>query len=183
MSELLRRMGGRLQPVQSGAWWLSLLVAIFLSSGCGFHLRTFDLNTAVSSVHISSNGRNFVEQPLRAGLQQAGVELVPVRDEAQIAVALLNQRRDRRSVAVTDQAQAAEYELDLAVQYSVQKPDGEVLIEPRWAETSRIYRVDRVNLVGTSEEQALLEREMINDLVQQIVRALDAATQELAVAG
>jgi outer membrane lipopolysaccharide assembly protein LptE/RlpB len=140
-------MGSRLQPVQSGAWRLSLLVAVFLSTGCGFHLRTFDLNTAVSSVHVSSNGRNFVEQPLRAGLQQAGVELMPVRDEAQIAVALLN------------------------------------LIEPRWAETSRIYRVDRVNLVGTSEEQALLEREMINDLVQQIVRALDAATQELAVAG
>jgi len=183
MSEFLSRTGSRPQPAQTGARWLSLIVAVVLAAGCGFHLRTFDLNTAVSSVHVSSNGSNFAAQPLRTGLQQAGVDLVPVRDEAQISVALLNQRRDRRSVAVTNQAQTAEYELDLAVQYSVQKPDGEVLIEPRWVETSRIYRVDRVNLVGTSEEQALLEREMINDLVQQIVRALDAATQELPVAG
>jgi len=166
----------------AGVRRLSLLVIVLLLTGCGFQLRTFDLNTSVSSVHVSTNGSNFAAEPLRRGLQQAGVELVPVRDEAQIAVALLNQRRDRRSVSVTDQAQAAEYELDLAVQYSVQKPDGGILIEPRWVETTRIYRVDRVNLVGTSEEQALLEREMINDLVQQIVRALDAATQELPVA-
>jgi LPS-assembly lipoprotein len=183
MSEQISGNGSSTKRVISGSRWISLLAALVLATGCGFHLRSFDLNSAVSSVHVSANGRNFAAEPLRRGLQQAGVELVPVRDEAQIAVALLNQRRDRRSVAVTNQAQTAEYQLDLAVQYSVQKPDGETLIEPRWVETSRIYRVDRINLVGTSEEQALLEREMINDLVQQIVRALDAATQELAVAG
>jgi outer membrane lipopolysaccharide assembly protein LptE/RlpB len=43
--------------------------------------------------------------------------------------------------------------------------------------------VDAQNIVGSSEEQALLEREMINDLVQQIIRSLDAATREAAVAG
>lgn len=156
---------------------------VMLATGCGFHLRTFDLNTAVASVHISSSSGNFAEAPLRQGLQRAGVEIASVADEAEVTVSLLNARRDRRSVAVTDQAQAAEYELDLGVQYSVSGPDGAELIAPRWVETSRIYRVDRVNLVGTNEEQALLEREMVNDLVQQIVRALDAATQELTVAG
>lgn len=165
------------------ATWLYCTLLVLLLGGCGFHLRTFDLNTAVSSVHVSSSSGNFALQPLRQGLQQAGVNLVPVSDEAEVSISLLNDRRDRRSVAVTDQAQAAEYELDLAVQYSVTGPDGQVLIPPRWVETTRIYRVDRVNLVGTNQEEALLQREMINDLVQQIVRALDAATQELTVAG
>lgn len=174
----------RASRAAAGSHRLVLLLSLLaLTAGCGFHLRTYDLNTAVSSVHISSNGSNFAAEPLRRGLAQAGVELATVADEAEIAVTLLNQRRDRRSVTVTEQAQTAEYELDLAVQYSVEKPDGEVLVAPRWVEASRIFRVDRVNLVGTSEEQALLEREMINDLVAQIVRALDAATQELAVAG
>ncbi len=159
-----------------------IALVLVLAAGCGFRLRTFDLNTAVSSVHISSSSGNFAEVPLRQGLERAGVTIVPVADEAEVTVALLNARQDRRSVAVTDQAQAAEYELDLGVQYSVSGPDGKELIAPRWVETSRIYRVDRVNLVGTNEEQALLEREMVNDLVQQIVRALDAATQELTVA-
>jgi LPS-assembly lipoprotein len=179
-------VNGSESAASSGAGGRKLVIGVLLAllaTGCGFHLRTFDLNTAVSSVHISSNAGNFAEAPLRQGLKQAGVAIATVADEAEITVALLDDRRDRRSVAVTDQAQAAEYELDLGVQYSVSGPDGKELIPPRWVETSRIYRVDRVNLVGTNEEQALLEREMVNDLVQQIVRALDAATQELTVAG
>lgn len=159
------------------------LLTLLLSTGCGFHLRTFDLNTAVSSVHVSTNSGNFAAQPLRRGLTQAGVELKSLQDEAEISVALLNQRRDRRSVAVTDQARAAEYEITLAVEYAIEKPDGERLLEPRWIESRRIFRVDRVNIVGSSEEQALLEQEMIRDMVQQIVRALNAASQELTVAG
>jgi outer membrane lipopolysaccharide assembly protein LptE/RlpB len=34
--------------------------------------------------------------------------------------------------------------------------------------------VDRDNLVGSSEEQALLQREMTDDLVQQIIRGVNA---------
>ena len=38
--------------------------------------------------------------------------------------------------------------------------------------------MDRDNIVGSSEEQALLVREMQTDLVQQILRALNAVTAE-----
>jgi LPS-assembly lipoprotein len=159
------------------------LAAVLLLAGCGFHLRTYDINTSVSSVYLSSNSANLVAEPLRRGLKQAGVTLAAEADEAEVTVALLNQRRDQRSVSVTPTAREAESELTLAVQYAVTAPGGAELVPPRWIETARIYRIDRLNILGSSEERSLLEQEMINDLVQQIVRALDAATREMPVAG
>ena len=41
----------------------------------------------------------------------------------------------------------------------------------------RTYRIDRNNLVGSAEEERLLTSEMEQDLVQQILRSLDAATR------
>jgi len=152
-------------------------------SGCGFHLRSYNINTAISSVHVSSNGANVAAEPLRLGLQQAGVEISPTEADSEVSVQLLKQRRDQRSVSVTENAREAESELSLGVQYSITGAEGKVLITPRWVETTRIFRVDRANLVGNSDEQAMLEREMVNDLVQQIVRSLDAATREMSVAG
>jgi len=157
---------------------LLVLALLALNAGCGFHLRTYQLDTAVSSVHVATTGNNLAAEPLRRSLTQAGVTVVGVADEAQVVLELLDDRRDRRSVSVTETTRAAEYETTIGVRYAVQRPDGAVLIEPRWIETTRIYRVDRINLVGSAEEQVLLEREMVNDLVQQILRALDAATRE-----
>lgn len=156
------------------AWPLVLAIA----GGCGFHLRTYDLDTSVTSVHVSPSGANLATEPLEKSLRQAGVTLAPTADEAELVVELLQDRSDRRSVSVTETTRAAEYETTIGVRYAVQKADGTVLIPPRWIEATRIYRVDRVNLVGSAEEQVLLEREMVNDLVQQILRALDAASRE-----
>ena len=47
-------------------------------------------------------------------------------------------------------------------------------LTPRSIRASRVYTVDRNNIVGSSEEQALLQREMVEDLVQQIIRGVNA---------
>lgn len=164
-------------PLRAGhilIWPLLVVIA----GGCGFHLRTYQLDTSVDSVHLSSSGNNLAEEPLERSLRQAGVTLVPTAEEAELIVELLQDRKDRRSVSVTETTRAAEYETTIGIRYAVQRADGTVLIAPRWIEATRIYRVDRINIVGSSEEQVLLEREMVNDLVQQILRSLDAASQD-----
>ena len=163
-----------------GAQQLLITVLPVLLGACGFHLRSYELDSSVASVHVATTGNNVATEPLTRALRQAGVTLSPVADEAEVVVELLDDRQDRRSVSVTETSRAAEYETTIGIRYSVVKPDKVVLIPPSWVQTTRIYRVDRVNIVGSSEEQALLEREMVNDLVQQILRALDAATRESA---
>jgi len=166
---------------------LSLIALIggLLCTACGFHLRSWDLTSSISSAHVASVGRNFLAEPLRKGLDQAGVELSTLASDAELVVQLVEDRNERRSASVTGQARAAEYELTKAVRFSVHdtvKGEARVLIEPRWVETTRVYRLDADNIVGNSEEQALLESEMVNDLVAQIIRALDTVSRKTSVA-
>ena len=145
--------------------------------GCGFHLRTWDLGASVSSFYVDAPGSNLLAAPLRRALRQAGVSEAQTPGSAQVVVGLLNAQRERRSVSFTKQARAAEYETTLEVRFQVHDAKGEELIAARWIRSERVFRVDRDNLVGNSEEQALIEREMRDDLIQQILRSLNAITQ------
>lgn len=150
-----------------------LLLAVLLT-GCGFHLRTWDLENSIETVRITSNLRNPVAEPLGRALTSAGVQVIE-SGTADVAIQLISDRESRRSVSVTDQARAAEYETMLSVVYSVQDSAGNPLAEPRSVVARRVYRVDRNNLVGSNEEQVLLQREMVGELVQQIIRGVNAA--------
>ena len=157
------------------------LVLLLLLSGCGFHLRGWDLDESIQAVFIaaadnSTSARTEVAAELRSAFAQAGVTIAQQRSDADLIVVLLDQRRNRRSVAVTGQARAAEYELSRAVQFSVERPDGQghkTLIPPRWIQVERVVRVDRDNLVGGNQEQALVERELGSDMIAQILRSIN----------
>ena len=71
-------------------------------------------------------------------------------------------------------ARAAEYELVAGVQYAIRAGEEE-LVAPRWVEASRVFSIDRTSLTGSSEEQALIEGELQADLVQNVLRSLNAA--------
>lgn len=154
--------------------------ALLLLAGCGFHLRTWDLETNVESATVAAQGRSVLDEPLQRSLRNSGVALL--EEGAQITIDLLNEQRGRRSISVNDQARTEQYELSLNIQYEIRDSGGKVLLPSRWIRALRIYRVDRDNLVGSSEEEALLEREMVNDLIQQLMRSLDAVTREQVVA-
>jgi len=159
----------------AAALGLSCIIAVTVG-GCGFHLRTLNLGTSLQSFYVQAPSGDEFAAPLRNALLQAGVKEAASAAAAQAVIDLLDGQRERRSVSVTGQARVAEYEMNLGVQYRVLDGAGNELIAPRWVRSARVYRVDRDNIVGSNEEQALLEREMRNDLIAQIVRALDAVT-------
>jgi LPS-assembly lipoprotein len=156
-------------------WWLVLLLA-----GCGFHLRSYNFEGAVESFAITGKTRVGIAQPLRRSLKQVGVEERPEGDAALI-VDLLDQRNERRSISTGGGTRAAEYEISYAVQYRILDSADNELAAPTWIERQRVYRIDSDNIVGSSEEQALLERELTQDVVGQIIRAMDAVSRNLTV--
>ncbi|MCZ0945185.1 MAG: hypothetical protein OXJ53_19200, partial [Gammaproteobacteria bacterium] len=54
------------------------------------------------------------------------------------------------------------------------------LINPAWIRASRTFRIDRDNLAGSSEEEALIEQELKSALSQQILRSLNAVAATLS---
>lgn len=155
----------------------ALTLALSLTA-CGFHLRTYNFESSVESYALAGRTQLQVVEPLRQGLRQAGVREAS-RDAATLVLELMDQRNERRSVSTAGQAQAAEYQVIRAVLYQIHGPDGQLLAPPTWVERERVFRIDRDNIVGSSEEQALLERELTQDLVSQLIRAMDAVSRNL----
>jgi LPS-assembly lipoprotein len=152
---------------------LMLLMAAALCA-CGFQLRGTDLRSSVTTAKVQAAPRHSYEAPVRTALERAGVELLGTPTADTLVIDLLDERRDRRSISVSESAVAAEYAVVVGVRYGVRDGAGNQLIVPQWIERERVYRADRDNILGSSEERALLEREMQNELIQQIIRSLDA---------
>jgi LPS-assembly lipoprotein len=155
---------------------VAVLLLAAVTPACGFQLRGWDASVAaqVDAAYVTTAGPNLMEGPLRDGLRQAGVAQVATPERAEVVVRLLDARSERRSATVGEQARVAEYETTLAVLFEITDPQGRVLVPPQWLERSRVFRIDRENVVGSREEESLLELEMQNDLVQQIIRSINA---------
>lgn len=160
------------------------VAVLTLLPGCGFHLRSWALDESVGSLFVAT-GQGSAEinsapqdlaRELTRALESAGTTLAEDRQSADLVVDILDERRLRRSVSVTERAQSAEYEVSRGVQYQLLR-GGEVLIEPSWLRVQRVLRLDRNNIVGSNEEQALLERELASELVQQIIRSINQSLQ------
>ena len=181
---LLRRAysvsGFRRTGTSSALAAIAVLALTLVSlSGCGFELRGWDLESSIESVHVTARPRVRLAGELRRALSQAGVRIEPRPSAAEMIVELLEERRGRRTVAVTGSARAAEYEVTISVRFAI-RSGARVLREPVWLDASRVFVVDRDNIAGTAGEQALIEAELANDLVGQIMRALNAAAATVA---
>ena len=149
-----------------------VVLALGLAS-CGFQLRGTDLRSSVAKVYLDAAPRLSYTVPMREALTRAGVAVVAERAPDVLILDLFDERRSRRSISVSETAVAAEYEVILALHYAVRSGTGAELQPPLWVERERVYRVDRDNILGSSEERALLEREMQAELIAQVIRSLD----------
>ncbi len=160
-----------------------LLLGALILAGCGFQLRTWDLQDAFSSAYVRTDEYGSFARDLRRALTQAGVELVEEAEDAEVVVRVLSLERTQRSISVTGQARAAEYEVGLTLRYAAtRKNDAGMPVEmlaPQTIRGERVYRVDRDNLIGSSAERTLLEDEIKNDLIGQILRVLNTVASQV----
>ena len=154
------------QPVRVAA--VSALLATLL--GCGFQLRNWDLSSAFGSASVVASEGVTLDDALVRALGYSGVEVVP--EGSDVVLRLSQEREERRSAAVTAAGRAAEVELALEVRFSVEDAAGKELAPERNLRVARVQRIDVDNIVGSSEEEALLRDEMRQELASRMVRSL-----------
>ena len=157
---------------------LLLAGTALLATGCGFHLRSWDFSDADLSIHVQAGHLSRMAAPLRNALRQAGVEANAGADDADLVIHIVNESRNRRVASLTAGARAAEYELMMGVQFGIRAGKNS-LAKPAWIRASRTFSIDRDNLAGSSEEEALIEQELKAALSQQILRSLNAVVAAL----
>jgi LPS-assembly lipoprotein len=148
-----------------------LLAGLVLLSGCGFQLK----GSAGGVTGLEGTTVRLISNQPRAELtrevtRELTVNGVILLDDSTAALVLTIQPEQfaQRNVSLTAQARAAELELTLSADFTVQPVDSDP-IDAR-AVVNRQMLNDPRNVVGKTEELRLLREEMRQDLAAQIVR-------------
>lgn len=157
---------------------LSLGLLALVLTGCGFRpAGSLQASGLAGTRVIDVAGQSDLARALSRRLDLYGVP-EPAEDMgAERVLRLLGEDFERRQVTVTDGALTAEYELIGTARFELLGADGSVLIEPRAIRADAIYRRDRSNLLGSSEEERRLREEIRDDLVARILSAVSVVAE------
>lgn len=156
---------------------LNLGALLLLFAGCGFHLRSYDVDAAFENYFIAASDTSSFAADLRRMLKGAGVAESPSRSAADVVVEVLEERDLQRAVSTTGNARVAEYELEVGVNVRITNGAGIELAPAQWINRTRVFRVDRNNLTSNSEEQSLIQRELRAEVGQALLRTVNAVAR------
>ena len=165
---------GQNAPGQSALGkWICLSAMLMCLAGCGFQLKGSDAASSSAKLEgmtlqlMSSQPRSELTREVSRALSATGLILLEEGD-ATLTLVLQPEQFTQRNVSLTAQARAAELELTLFTDFTLNQPESDP-IEAR-ATVIRQMLNDPRNVVGKTEEIRLLREEMRRDLADQITR-------------
>jgi len=159
---------------------LSATAAALTLSGCGFALRKAP-NFAFSTLFSSLGEGSPLGVELRRSLQSTRkVEVIsdPRRiNEAQVILDVLGDQREKVVLSTNASGQVREFQLRLRFRFRLRTLAGKELIPDTEILQQRDISFNESAVLAKEAEEALLYRDMQNDVVQQIMRRLAAVTE------
>ncbi len=153
---------------------LTLLLGLLCTlTACGFALRgAAQGGLPFTSVQLQAAQANaaFLQQ-LRTTLNAN--QISTINGQSPYTLRIGPEQSDTRTASVNGRARAAQYDLQLAVEVSLER-DGTALFGPQVLSAQRSYFEDIANIAGSTEEMEMLRVEMRQDLVQQLLSRLRA---------
>jgi len=147
---------------------------LFILVGCGFHLRGSQ-GFNITSVWIESAGADRVTQLVKWVLVEEGVKLAESAEKSQVILLLSQETMNKRVLSVSaNSGNLEELELNFYVDMTVQKPDGEVLLDNQRINLLRDYSFDEKAVLAMGAEEEVIQQELFHDVVAQIVRRLQS---------
>ncbi len=155
----------------------SILLALIVTStlgACGFQLRgTTALPEGTEPVYLDgATGQLGVE--LRNLLNASGVQLSENFGDANSHLLIKKRKSDKRAAALGEGARVIEYQLIESLSFELRDIEGVILFNPSRLTERKIMNNDPNKVASTSAEEALLRREMLQNLAAKITRQLRA---------
>ena len=153
--------------------WICLSAILMCLAGCGFQLKGSDAASSSAKLEgmtlqlISSQPRSELTREVSRALSATGLTLLEDGD-AMLTLVLQPEQFTQRNVSLTAQARAAELELTLFADFTLNEQESDP-IDARATVTRQMLNDPR-NVVGKTEEIRLLREEMRRDLADQIAR-------------
>ena len=153
-----------------------LLGTVLILAGCGFQLRGASTATALpedwQKMHlVTGNPNSEFSREVQSRFAANGIIWVE-REEADHVLRLGPENFSQRNLSLNAEARAAEFELTMKTNFSVDGVSGEEVIEASSAAVIKQMENDPRNVVGKAEEIRILKVEMRTELAQQILRRI-----------
>lgn len=149
---------------------IQILVAAALLTGCGFHLRgKLPLPPQLEVIAVSGEDIDFREEMIDA-LEASGAQVVDEAD-ARSVLEMYNVQFNRSVRTIDTRGKVTGYILRYDVSYRVMDDQGEELRDTSMA-LQRDYNFDPEQVLQAEREEASLREDMVEELVQRIMRQL-----------
>ena len=147
------------------------LLLLSLLTACGFQLRgNVDIPDEWLEMHlVTSSPNGELAKSVRSSFTNNGVQWLDA-GEANYVLELGNERFEQHNLTIGGNARAAEFELTMTTTMEIRDQKGNVVMPVREVTVQKIMTNDPRNVTGKVEETNLLQREMRQELVQQMMR-------------
>ena len=169
---------------------VSLLASalMLLLGSCGYHLRgAYQLPPQMDTTVIrSSNMNGDLVRSLTRSLETTGINVVSEEnmprgmgaEQAKVAVLqIFNEKQSKRILSVDVNGRVREFELYYKISMDLSGADG-FFVPEQTLELSREFLFDPEDVLGKSDEEADLLRDMQHDMVRLIMLRLQAVAQK-----
>lgn len=152
------------------------VLLVSLLAGCGFQLRgearlpDFMDRTFVAAADDSTL---FVRE-LGLLLEANGVERVSHSDAEAATLRIESQSMSRQPLSVSGQARVREYLLVFEVNWRLEDPAGEVVLERDRMRITRDYSFDENEILAAQREEEFLRDDLSRSMASRLVRRLEA---------
>jgi LPS-assembly lipoprotein len=143
-------------------------------AGCGFALRG-QANLPYKTIYLGFSGNNELGANLRRNIRYtSSTEVVDRPQNAEAQFQMMSEDRQKIILTLDGQGRVRDYELIYRVVFRVHDGKGKEFLSPTEISLRREISFNDSALMAKEAEERLIYREMQADLVQQIMRRLEA---------
>jgi LPS-assembly lipoprotein len=165
-------------------WWFRAVMAVLLLgtlASCGFALRgSYEL--PYSTIRVTSTGNSIVAGLIRRDLADSKTKVVAAAAQADAALNIIEERRDRQILSLSGAGRVREFELRMKVSYQFVDGQGQVIIPTSEILLKRTFAYDDTRVIAKQQEEAMLYQDMERDATGQILRRMIAVKRALSPA-
>ncbi len=157
---------------------IAFLAAGFVSlSACGFHLRNeAQMPTGIQRINVEvADTSSSLKRDVEAALRRSGVQVEATTAPGIAELKILVNTLTPEVQAVGATARVRQFVMLYHVEVEVDDSEGKVLVPRQTIELSREFTFDETQALGTAAVQDDLKKQMGRDMVQAIMRRLEAA--------
>lgn len=153
--------------------WVSL---VLLLTACGFHLRgQFPLPAPLYKLYVQTTEPYdpFI-QYLQGTLEKMQVTLTPSPQQATAVLVIDDMHHSESLVSSSTTSQVNTYALIYTIRFSLQDPQGKVLLEPQTISASQNYTLSSNQAITGAFEQQQYQQQLYQSVLTQLFNRLNS---------